>query len=1309
MQKIQNQLLFSPTDLTRFMESSFASWMSRLYLEHPDRVTPDADSAEKKLIAESGTQHELNYLARIKQEGRDVCEISKTDVSRAKQQTLEAMQNGRVVIYQACLELEEFRGYADFLFKVPGGNAHTYEVADTKLARSVKPYYLVQLCCYSEMLASLQGVRPQQMQVVLGDGKLKTFRVEDFLHYHRQLKTDFLEQMAAFDPHGQPPLPDPRADHGRWQSHADKILLDADHLAQVAGINVGQIKKLAACGITTVAALAKVGGKTVPKIPGEITARLVEQAALQVQTRELHAAAMPGDLIRPVYKVLKPDPDSPRRGLEMLPPPSLRDVYFDMEGFPLVEGGLEYLFGAVCHDRIRPEGALEFKDWWAHDRAEEKTAFEGFIDWVYSRWQQDATLHVYHYADYERAAVRRLASRHATRENEVDELLRNNVFVDLYQVVRHGLRVGGPNYSIKTIELLYREKRKGDVKTAGESMVYYANWIESGQPRDWEKASWLKDIRVYNEDDCQSTHQLVVWLRKLQDAEGITYLPPAKPETEANSSKQEQLAELVDLQQKLEKKLAACATDSPEARITELFGHVLEFHRREDKPGWWRLFDWLEKTPQERQEDLTSLEGLTLAGDERVQDKRSWIYTYAFDPNSDTKIRTGDRIKLDHQNLPSATVAEMNTASGLIKLKISQQELKKSLNECMPRSTAIFLHEQVRADAIVTAIRELAAQWADRGGIPSPLLCFLNRLPPQITGTASGQSLMLTGESAPAAALRIVTSMQNSALCIQGPPGTGKTTTAAKIIASLLGAGKKVGIMSNSHKAIQNLLRASSRAMNGPMRGVYAGKSEEDAADTGNKELRVACPGLVIAPGGPTAAEIYSDGVLAGTAWLFARDEMKARVDYLFIDEAGQVSLANLVAVSRSTANIILMGDQMQLEQPIQGTHPGDSGQSALNYYLQDDATIPETLGIFLGVSYRMHPDICQFISEMAYEGRLQAAPENQTQRLALPAAGGKLVRQDCGIVFSPVEHDGNTQGSDEEVARIQEIVSELLGRTLTNRDGKARPLTLLDILFVAPYNMQVRKLQDRFPDARVGSVDKFQGQEAPVVIVSMCSSAGEFGSRGLEFLLDKNRMNVAISRAKTLAIVVGDQRIATTQAGTVAQMEKLNLFCKLIQESGSSKNANWIIPENLTSMKKKEPLAAPLGPRPALTIDALIQAIQQSLTPDLLKPRFREGNVTNPLFGHCYHSAEALYHLIRQLGLPVEYHSYRPCRGDDPGGSGHWWLENDGGRRLDPTAGQYEALKYAPPYNSRRFIPFLTKQPSKRAVVVITGVLDLL
>ena len=1149
MQKTGKTLFYSPTDLVRFMESPYSSWMDRLYLEHPDRIKPDEESAEKKLVAQSGNLHELNHLTKIKAAKLDVCEIPKGDVAQSISLTAAAVREGRSVIYQACLQLAPFRGYADFLFKASESGTPVYEVQDTKVARSVKPYHLVQLCCYSEMLASLQGKLPEHVKVILGNDTVEEFRVLDFLNYYRQIKKSFLELMDGFNPEKAPPMPDPRADHGRWQSHADKALAKADHLAQVAGITTGQIKKLSAAGVTTVAALAKVKPGTVPKVPPEILKRLVEQAGLQVQTRDLRSKAGPDKFVPPVFRIIKPAPNSPPRGLEELPPHSPLDVYFDMEGYPLGQEKLEYLFGAVCHDKVEANGLLKFEDWWAHDSAGEKVAFEGFVDWVHARWKKDKGMHVYHYADYERAALRRLSSRHATREDEVDELLRNEVFVDLYQVVRHGLRVGEASYSIKYIELLYRAKRKGDVKTAGDSIVYYANWMESGQPGDWRKAEWLKKIRDYNEDDCQSTHQLAVWLRKLQVKEGITHRPLARVVPEENEARDDALAELQNLRKRLAERLSRCKEGSKEAAITQLFSDLLDFHRREAKPGWWRLFDWLGKAPQERPDDLGTLEGLKLAPNDPERDNRSWIYTYTFSPNSDTKIRDADKVKFDHENLPSATVVEINTTTGIIRLKVSQQELKGRLEGAMPESTAIILHEQISAQGIVAALRQLAGQWADDGQIPKSLERFLKGLAPHLPGKPSGGKLTKRGESAPKAALRLATGMAGSTLCIQGPPGTGKTTTAAAIIAQLLNAGKRVGMMSNSHKAIQNLLRATNKAMGGKMPGVYAGKSD-DGKETGNKALQAECPALKVVQGGTKAVEAYSEGVLGGTAWLFSRDELVGELDHLFIDEAGQVSLANLVAVSRCTANLVLMGDQMQLEQPIQGTHPGESGQSALNYYLQEHATIPDDLGIFLGLSYRMHPDICQFVSEMAYEGRLQAAPETSKQSISLSARGGKFLKRSVGILFSPVEHDGNTQGSDEEVQRIHQIVGELLGAKLTDRQGKTRNLALDDILFVAPYNMQVRKLQECFPKGRVGSVDKFQGQEAPVVILSMCSSPDDFGSRGLEFLLDKNRMNVAISRAQTLTIIVGDPRIATTQASTVEQMEKLNLFCRLVQEN---------------------------------------------------------------------------------------------------------------------------------------------------------------
>jgi uncharacterized protein len=238
----------------------------------------------------------------------------------------------------------------------------------------------------------------------------------------------------------------------------------------------------------------------------------------------------------------------------------------------------------------------------------------------------------------------------------------------------------------------------------------------------------------------------------------------------------------------------------------------------------------------------------------------------------------------------------------------------------------------------------------------------------------------------------------------------------------------------------------------------------------------------------------------------------------------------------------------MQLAQPLQGTQPGDSGKSVLEYLLQDKQVIPNDFGIFLGVSRRMHPDVCSFISGAVYENRLQPHPDTAARALTFPSSTSELITRTSGILFVPVAHEGNTQDSDEEADTIIRIVDELKRGII--RDGFDQNFDVrTDLLIVAPYNMQVRKLRQRLPGARVGSVDKFQGQEAALVIVSMCSSTGDASPRGLEFIFSKNRLNVAISRAKLLAIVVGSPALANTHCNRIEQMELVNLFCRIASE----------------------------------------------------------------------------------------------------------------------------------------------------------------
>ena len=1144
-------LFFSPSDLTRFMESPFASWMQRLFVEYPDRITPDERSDELQLYADAGMTHEAAFVTDLEHAGRDICQIEGESWEERSQLTRLAMSQGREVIFQAYLTRPPFAGYADFLVR-SSTQPIQYEVWDTKLAKKPKPYFLIQLCCYAEMLEVMQGSRPEFVSVVLGDDSQKRFRTDDYFYYYLQLKDAFLEQMAAFDPDANHPVPDPRADHGLWQSHAEQWLLDRDHLFQVANISGSQIQKLNAAGIETVAQLANTKQRRIPRLNDDMYRRLVAQAAVQMQTRAAQAEAEEGVNVRPAFEMLSPDSANFRSGLALMPPASAGDVYFDIEGYPLFEGGLEYLLGAVTVE----EGEPRFHDWWAHNSVEEKRSFERFIDWVVARWKQNPSMHIYHYAAYEVSAMRRLMGRYGTREDEVDALLRAEVFVDLYKIVRQSLLLGASNYSLKTVEQLYQDQREGEVKSAGASMVYYAQWIESNQPGDWQSSPILSDIRDYNEVDCVSTWHAAEWLRQVQVDHDMAYCPkpgerdkdPEEPVIVAGGSEAVQRRrELADrLIQQIPSPGPEREKEAERWVIQELLSQLLEFHRREDKPVWWAMFDRAAMTEAELIEDMNCLGGVQRINEEPETIKRSLGFWYAFDPGQDTKLRDGSTVFASH-DLDIKLTIESFDADGRVLLKISNAALKKIPAGQLPDRMSLIPNEHVSAGAIEESIERLADGWIDGQGIPPAFQQFLLRQPPKLGNHRAGEQLVEPQEDTVKASVRIARDMVESTLCIQGPPGTGKTFTASHMIVSLLKDGKSIGVTSNSHNAILNVMAACAETTSGELTAIKAGGDPDDP-------VFEKYPGIQYVGGGPDAAAAFNGGLIGGTAWLFARPEMANQLDYLFVDEAGQVSIANLAGMCHATKNIVLIGDQMQLGQPIQGSHPGESGQSLLEYLLQEHAVVPPELGVFLGETRRMHPEICSFISGCVYEGRLHSHPDTANRVINPPANIDCDAVIPAGIVFDQVPHSGNVQGSDEEADRIVQITADLLKCEHTDQKGHSLgKLQLSDVLYVAPYNLQVRKLRDRLPPgARVGSVDKFQGQEAPVVIISMCSSAGDFGTRGLQFLLNKNRLNVAVSRAKSLTIVVGDPGIAHTSVRSVSDMELVNMFCRLKNHSES-------------------------------------------------------------------------------------------------------------------------------------------------------------
>ncbi len=1098
------------------MESPFASWMERLRLEDPARAIPDKKSDDVELIAKTGDKHEARFLQSLVDAGRDIVSIPKSDFQQALDLTRQAIKAGREVIYQGALSMDRFAGFTDFIVR---GDDGTYEIWDTKLARKTKPYHLIQLCCYAEMLAPLNGSLPQTIRVVLGNQHTAPYRTADFFHSYLQLKSAFLDQMDAFSVDGERPLPDPRADHRQWTSHADAWLAACDHLVQIAGINISQIRKLEIAGIDTVQKLADSTLTRVPKMSDDIFTKIQAQARIQVIARFLPEGSPPP------FEILRPAPETSGTGLALLPPASPGDVYFDIEGYPLENDGLEYLLG-VTH---LVAGKPEFKDWWAHNDPEEKLAFEEFIDWIVARRCQHPDMHIYHYAPYEVTAMKRLMGKYGTREAEVDALLRNDVFIDLYRVVRQGMLIGAPSYSLKKVEKLYLQARAGDVQNAAASIVYYAQWLESGESPAWTESPILKKIRDYNEVDCESTWQLADWLREQQNKHGIPYLSvtdPSLTEESAQEEISERAKERLNLAARILNNLPA---GGDERIIAEMVAHFIEFHRRDNKPMWWAMFERAAMTEDELYDDLACLAGLTLTGPPDP-DKKSLVATYRFDPDQETKINGKSSVIMAHCLSAKPTVGSFDGVSGTIQLKMGVAALHSKLDGEFPTQLSLIPNEHVSPTVIEEALFELASSWVTHSEIPSCLKRLILRQGPELHGLPPDTPLKDLNVIVPA--------MHDSTLAIQGPPGTGKTYAASRLIKRLIASGKRVGITSNSHKAIINLIDGIHKAGGGLRGSVYASAPQDPILKT--------IPGMQLVDSKSSLAS-YQNGIVAGTAWLFSRPEFAGQLDYLFVDEAGQVSLANVAAMSRATHNLILLGDQNQLPMPTQGTHPGESGAAALAYLLRGHVVVPPELGVFLETSYRLHPKVCEFVSDAFYEGKLHSAPAASNHRLALPANPG-LVPIDSGILYHPVTHTGNTQASDEEVAAIMELYQSLLGRIFTDSKGQSRPLTLDDILFVAPYNMQVRRLENLLPQgAKVGSVDRFQGQEAPVVIVSLCSSAGEFGTRGLGFILDRNRLNVALSRAQALAIVGGDPNIAATPANSIKELALLNTFCHLV------------------------------------------------------------------------------------------------------------------------------------------------------------------
>ncbi|MEV2276887.1 TM0106 family RecB-like putative nuclease [Nocardiopsis sp. NPDC049922] len=1177
----------SPTDLVDTLECDHRSALkTALAARIPGAPAPqDIDP----LVARHGHDHEQAELDRLTALFGAVTHIEAPEpddasLARAADATRQAMADGAPVIYQACFHHTltptphpvAFHGRADFLIRsdldpttggprTPAPTTPAYEPWDTKLARRPGPGAVLQLTAYAHAVAQATGTAPEHMHLLTGDGQTHTLPTADFTPILATTTARLLDRLA------EPPAlptptwgePRPACDGCGYQTWCSTGRTAARHLTLVAGLRTDQAAKLTDAGITTIDALAHADDDHRPTtLPRRTFDQLRAQAALQVRQDTTRTRHNPQGTV--TAEVFAPD------GLATLPAPSPGDVFFDMEGYPYhsTDGGrgLEYLFGATTED----EGAETFHAFWAHDRAQEKQALEDFVDFVTARIDADDAAHVYHYASYEVDRLKHLSSEYATREEEVNRLLREGRLVDLYTVVRKSLRVSQRSYSIKYLEPLYLPAaRGGDVTTATSSIDAYAAHLAAREAGHTDQAEHiLASIADYNRDDCHSTARLRDWLEEHRTAQGITDRPLIQTElseTDAERARKraEKQARHAALTTPLLDEVPTTARDRDDhhhARAT--LAALVGYYQREALPPWrehyrranapltdletdtdcavpWRVHagEWVEPTGRQRKSRRELALRLDTAHPHPFTTGQDVHLLYPGAPGQAATTTTAtvtaadpDRLTLTETCDPDATYTRPPVAV-LPGAPVNPQ----------PKDGALELIAR-------TAVDDLP-EWPHHPGLD-----VLRRRPPRLTHGGPLPEAADTGGDPIAATIAAVDALDHSYLAVQGPPGAGKTYLAAQLITHLARQGRTIGVCSTSHKAVENVMGAALAAADAAGVDLPAAKRAKgrgkDAADPDLPWEQPTNP-QTLARWRTQRTDEGRPVLIGGTAWAMTNAAMVADpLDVLIIDEAGQFALADTLAVSAAAHNLVLLGDPQQLPQVVQGTHGEGADASALQHLMGADPIIDPKRGYFLDQTRRMHPAVCRTVSELSYQGRLHAHPTTTHRTLTGP---------EPGVYTLPVTHTGRTTHSPEEVDAVVAIATTLVGHRLTpGPDHDPRPLTGADILVVAPYNLQVRALRRALADAarttpaldgiRVGTVDRFQGQEAAAVICSMTTSNAADTSRGPAFVLDRNRLNVALSRAQLLAAVVHSPDLLTTTPRTIDELRLLAGFTRLTE-----------------------------------------------------------------------------------------------------------------------------------------------------------------
>lgn len=1147
-----NHVVTSPSDLSTWAACEWA-FLRRLdaKLGRIPRADDDEDAMLQRTAA-LGIEHELRYLERLRAEhgAENVVDFGErpdpAGYAAAAESARTAMAAGYKVLYQATFFDGSFLGFSDFLIQ---NDAGAYEVYDTKLARHAKISALLQLAGYAEQIAALGLPVGDRVHLVLGDNSVSSHDLADLLPVYRVQLRRLRDTLAErLDADTSVAWGDPRyAACGRCTACTAEVDAHRD-LVLVAGMRLDQRSKLQDAGIHTIDDLAA-STHPVDGLSATVLAKLRRQAAAQVGSTDV-----------PQVDVLD------ARAFDAIPEPDAGDIFFDFEGDPLYSEdndvwGLDYLFGSVEADET-------FVPFWAHTFAEERVALEKFLDYVTTRRAAHPNLHIYHYASYERTHLLSLAARHGIGEDTVDDLLRDNVLVDLYPIVRQALVVGSHSYSLKKLEPLYMpgDRSDYDVTNAADSIQAYVDAMTVMRTDPVRGQQMLDQVGAYNEYDCISTLKLRDWLLGLAaESQAATRAasPLGQPQLDDVESVIERIVREPDpvylgLMAHLDGVDPLDRT--PDQTAIALAAAAIDYHRREEKTYWQEHFARL-RDPIDEFDDTRDVFVV-----ERASIERDWAAPVGRGTNWSRELRLTLRpapgSKLREGSPIGPLLYEFPAPLGLKDAGSGSRGYNSSVTltsvEPTPDGFDAVVIEKVSGeadayDALPVVLGPAApppskpqpAAISEWGGtvldhlddLPAdPALDLLRRLPPR-----GPIAPIIDDDDAITPVVTTLLGMDLSSLAIQGPPGTGKTYVGSRVIARLVADhGWKIGVVAQSHAAVENLFDALIEA---GLTLEQVGKEPKDGA-AGDVSWTAVNKGK-------TAAFVSDQGdrgyVVGGTAWTFAGEKKIARrsLDLLVVEEAGQFSLAPTIAASVSARRILLLGDPQQLPQVSQGTHPEPVDQSALGWLAQGRDVLPAEFGYFLAHTRRMTPEVCAPVSQLSYAGQLTS--------IAPPRS---LDGVEPGFHVVPVEHRRNTTSSPEEVARVVSLAEGMLGRTwvsdpAAHPDGE--PLVDSDIIVVAPYNAQVGLLREALDAAgltgtQAGTVDMFQGREAAVAIISLAASSAADIPRGLEFLLMPNRLNVAISRAQWAAFLVASPGLATGLPHSVAELRLLSRYLTLIE-----------------------------------------------------------------------------------------------------------------------------------------------------------------